>query len=186
MPAKEFFEAGLVDENIYRFEIVNMEVREYKKRDPKPGESPTFEKMVGSFELKESADGTYELAPGKNPQKITESFPLYGKALRRLASLYRAVTGTAPTILVDEDTGEEIIDFQAMAAELRNGLAWGVVLKKNRQEKNAEGVYEDTDEVDSKFGWSFASSPDQVRPPKELAERLEREAAAAAEVEAEA
>ena len=171
MKAQEFFEAGLVEENIYRFDVDMMEVRTYKVRDPKPGQNTEFQKIVGRLTLRESQDGSYEVAPGKNPDAITESFPLYGKSLRRLAGLYRAITGTTPTVVVN-DEGEEVIDFDAIAAELRGGSAWGVVTKRNRQEKNDDGVYEDTEEVDSKFGWSFADSPDGVRVSKVLAAKL--------------
>jgi hypothetical protein len=165
MPAKDFFKAGLPDEGIYLFEIDRMRVQEFTNGET--GEK--YKKMLGTFLLESNHDGSYE--PRNNKERVSESFPLYGKSLRRLANLYKAVTGQTPVVTVNEE-GQEVIDFNAIADELNGGRAWGPLAHRKRQQKKDDGTYEDTDETDAKFGWSFADSPDGVRPSKELAAKL--------------
>ena len=164
MRATDFFKAGLPDENIYRFEISSMRVKEYTNQDTQE----KYSKILGSFVLQEAIDGHYD--PRKK-DRVSESFPLYGKSLRRLANLYKAIMGTTPVVTVN-DKGEEVIDFAAIADELNGGIAWGALAHRKRQQKNDDGTYEDTDETDAKFGWSFADTPEGVRPSADLASRL--------------
>lgn len=182
MKAGDFFKGGLVDEAIYRFEIVKavIETKQAKKDNPSKGVKigDEFQKLLVTLQLQEDKDGNY--APTRKDNLI-DSFPLYGKSLRRLAGLYKAVTGAVPTVVTD-DNGEEVIDFDAIADSLTGGCAWGVVTHRNRQEEQPDGTYEDTEEVDAKFGWQFASSPDAVRVPKVVQERWDAEALEAAAV----
>jgi len=164
MKAKDFFTGGLPDENIYRFSIDNMKVKEYRNKET----NEPYTKMVGNFVLKESIDGSYK---PKSPERVNESFPLYGKSLRRLANLYKAIMGNTPVVTVN-DEGEEVIDFNAIADELNGGVAWGALSHRKRQQKQDDGTYEDTDETDAKFGWSFSDTPEEVRPAADLAARL--------------
>ena len=164
MPARDFFEAGLPSEGVYRFEIDRMQVREFTSQQT----GDKYKKMIGTFVLQEDSQGTYE---PRSKDRVSESFPLYGKSLRRLANLFKAVTGTTPIITVN-DEGSEVIDFDAMADELNGGTAWGPLQHRKRQQRLEDGTYQDTDETDSKFGWSFASTPDNVRVPHDLAARL--------------
>jgi hypothetical protein len=164
MAARDFFEAGLPDEGVYRFTIDKMQVREFTSQTT--GEK--YKKMIGSFVLEEDSLGSYE---PRNKDRVSESFPLYGKSLRRLANLFKAVTGRTPVVTVNED-GDEVIDFDAMADELNGGSAWGPLMHRKRQQRQEDGTYEDTDETDAKFGWSFAEKPDAVRVPQDLATKL--------------
>jgi hypothetical protein len=164
MAAKDFFTGGLPDEGIYLFEIDRMRVQEYTSK--KTGDK--YKKMLGTFVLQSNHDNTYQ---PRSKDRVSESFPLYGKSLRRLANLYKAVTGRTPVVTVDEE-GNEVIDFDAIADELNGGRSWGPLTHRKRQVETSEGVWEDTDETDAKFGWSFADKPDDVRPPKNLAEKL--------------
>jgi hypothetical protein len=185
MSAKEFFTGGLVDEALYRFEITKTEVQTKKAKKANPAKGveigDEFKKLLITFELQEDDKGNY--TPSRK-DRLVDSFPLYGKSLRRLAGLCKAVTGAPPTVVTDEDTGEEVIDFDAIADSLNGGCAWGCVMHRNRQEEKDDGTWEDTEEVDAKFGWSFAQSPESVRIPKPVQERIEkREAEEANEVE---
>jgi hypothetical protein len=163
MPATDFFKAGLPDEDIYLFEVERMRVQEFTNKE----NGSKYKKMLGTFMLKENHKGTY-----KGKDRVSESFPLYGKSLRRLANLYKAITGQTPVVVVNEE-GEEVIDFDAIADELNGGRAWGPLSHRKRQRRTEDGTYEDTDETDAKFGWSFADKPDAVRPPAALAAKLE-------------
>jgi hypothetical protein len=172
MSAKDFFEGGLVNEAVYRFEITKASVETLKAQRDNPSKGvkkgDEFKKLLVTFQLEEDHKGTYN--PTRK-DRLIDSFPLYGKSLRRLASLYKAVTGSTPTVVTDEETGEDIIDFDAIADALAGGCAWGVVTHRNRQTETDDGTWEDTDEVDAKFGWSFAGSPEGVRVPKPVQER---------------
>jgi hypothetical protein len=164
MPAKDFFTSGLPDEGIYLFEIDRARVQEYTNQQT----GDKYKKLLATFVLQENHDGSYK---PRSKDRVSESFPLYGKPLRRLANLYKAVTGSTPTVTVDK-TGNEVIDFDAIADEINGGLAWGPLSHRKRQERKEDGTYEDTDETDAKFGWSFSDKPDGVRPSQDLAQKL--------------
>ncbi len=183
MPARDFAEAGLVPEGIYRFDVAKSEIQKFaaKRDNPDKGikKGQEFKKLVVFLELLEELDGKY--TPKGRNERLPDSFPLYGKSLRRLAGIYKAVTGTTPTIVTDEETGEEVIDFDAICDALTGGKAWGVVTHRARQAETSPGVYEDTDEIDAKFGWSFSDTPEGVKVPKIVQKRWEEEATKEAE-----
>jgi hypothetical protein len=177
--SEDFWKAGLVDEGIYRFEVLKADVRKYpisaERREKDANGHPIgpthFRKLVVRTQLLEDSLGVYEA--GRSTDIITESIPLYGKSLRRLAKFYQALTNSTPVVRIEEGTGKELIDYDAMAASMGGCIAWGAVVHKNRQKKNPDtNQYENTDEIDSKYAWSFAQSPDQVRAPQELQKKL--------------
>jgi hypothetical protein len=162
MPAKDFFTGGLPAEDIYLFEVERMRVQEYTSQK----DGSKYKKMLGTFVLLENRLGTY-----KGKDRVSESFPLYGKSLRRLANLHKAITGSTPVVVVNE-AGEEVIDFDAIADGLNGGRAWGPLSWRKRQQRKDDGTYEDIDDTDAKFGWSFSDKPDGVRPSADLAAKL--------------
>jgi hypothetical protein len=172
---EDFYKAGLVDEGIYRFEVNQAKIIDVpiKKENLKEGGPTHFQKMLIQTTLVENSFGTYNPAEDRGA-RITESIPLYGKALRRLAAIYRALTGQPSVVRLSEETQKEIIDYPAMAASMGGTSAWAAIMYRNRQEKNPDtGKYEDTDQVDAKYGWSFAQSPEQVRAPDDFLKRIQ-------------
>jgi len=154
IPAKEFFEGDLPPVGVYGFDILRVTSTTRKRRD-----GSTQQVLSVRAEIHTAFKTTNGLTgPLEKSLRVSDSFPLSGRGVAKLKSLYKAITGESVPVVVGED-GEAYIDSKAVGEDLLGGGVFGAY---------THWTNEDTKEVFGNWGYSFARKPEDVYLPEEL------------------
>jgi hypothetical protein len=156
--AEDVAKAGLWEPAPYNFLVKSMKPMERTVQNgDRAGE--TYHVINGRLVAFERAlydeDGAIESIEEMDPTKARfHDFAISGNGLKALKTLYKSITGQAPSGVLNEETGRYELDLAAIAEELVGSTAWNNVFHTDGGEDGDKPIYD-------RLTYTFRSKPPQ-------------------------